>query len=206
MLSKSIFDVMRAMPIFKPQMRKANRDGLKSQTRRVIEPQIEWQEDIFQRRKSGTIDQFSYSEFIDTCPYGKVGDYCCMREPLVRGFGDVAYYRDDGVMVRHALTGESITWRWNVKTLSGMFMPKEAARSIYQYEFIRVERVQDISHEDAVAEGCYEQPGKTWGRLGYSQLWDKINFARGFGWQINPWVWVLGYRPVAIFTPGNKVK
>ena len=153
---------------------------------------------------------------VEHCPYGEAGDFCYMREPLVRGDGDVAYYKDDGVMVRHFLTGEAIPWRWNVKTLSGMFMPKEAARSLYRYESIRVERVQDISRNDAKAEGV----GNVWvnppakkehfsrGVLNpyvanYSVLFDMINDERGFSWDANPWVWVLAYEPVMYLTPWN---
>jgi hypothetical protein len=211
MIQSDIYEVMRAMPVFKPKMRAANREGLKWQTRRVIDPQIEWQEDIFQRRKSGTIDQFTYSEFMDTCPYGKAGDYCYMREPLYHGFGGVAYYRDDLTMVRHALTGEPITWRWKKDVLTSIFMPKEAARSIYQYASISVERVQDISRDDAKAEGVsgiWKNPPEKeehYSRVllnpyvaNYSVLWDMINAERGYPWESNPWVWVLNYVSVEV--------
>jgi hypothetical protein len=215
MISQAIYDAMRPMPVFKPEMRKANRDGRKSQTRRVINPQIDWQEDIFQRRRSGTIDQFTYSEFMDTCPYGKSGDCCYMREPLYHGFGGIAYYRDDLTMVRHALTGEPITWRWKKDVLTSIVMPKEAARSIYQYKEIRVERVQEISRDDARAEGVSgvwkNPPEKEEHYLrvllnpyvaNYSVLWDEINSERGYPWDANPWVWVLGYKPIKI---GNDI-
>lgn len=211
MISRYIYKVMLAMPVFKPEMRRANREGLKSQTRRVILPQIDWEEDIFQRDKRGTLNQYTYLEFVERCPYGEVGDYVYMREPLVRGFGGVAYYKDDGVMVRHALTREAITWEWKVKTLSGMFMPKIAARFIYRYESIRVARVQEISRDDAKAEGVsnvwVNPPAKEEhfrrGLLNpyvanYSVLWDEINAERGFGWDVNPWVWVLGYAPTPL--------
>lgn len=205
-MEKIIYDIMRPMPVFKPELREKNRAGLKSQTRRVIDPQIEWQEDIFQRRKTGTIDQFTYSEFMDTCPYGYSGDYCYMREPLYNGFGGVAYYRDDMTMVRNPLTGEPITWRWKKDILTSIFMPREAARSIYQYASISVERVQDISRDDAKAEGVpgvWKNPPEKeehYQRVllnpyvaNYSVLWDEINAGRGFGWDLNPWVWVLNY-------------
>lgn len=203
-----VYTEMRALPIFKPEMRKANRDGLKSQTRRVMDPQPP--------RHSFTMcpnEKFNVkvSElFYMHCPYGKVGDYVYMREPLYHGFGGVAYYKDDGVMVRHALTGNPITWRWNVNTLSGMFMPREAARFIYQYESIRVERVQEITRDDAKAEGLNnvwswnkDRDPKYFRRgvlnpyvANYSVLWDEINGERGFGWDVNPWVWVLEYKVV----------
>ena len=206
MIDQATYLAIRPMPVFKPELRQANRDGLKSQTRRVVEPQITWQEDIFQRRKSGTIDQFTYSEFMDTCPYGKAGDFCYMREPLYRGTGDVAYYKDDSLMVVHYLKLEPIKWRWKKDILTSIFMPREAARSIYQYASISVERVQDISRDDAKAEGVsgvwknppekeehYQRVTLNPYVANYSVLWDEINAARGFGWDLNPWVWVLNY-------------
>lgn len=211
MIDQATYLSIRPMPVFKPELRQANRDGLKSQTRRVVEPQITWQEDIFQRRKSGTIDQFTYSEFMDTCPYGKAGDYCYMREPLMRGFGDVAYYADDNRMVRHVLTGEPITWRWKRDLLTSIFMPREAARLIYRYVEIRVEKVQDISRNDAKAEGAkgvWKNPPENKDHYtkvllnpyvaNYSIIWDKINAERGYPWNSNPWVWVLKYKPLEV--------
>ena len=32
----------------------------------------------------------------------------------------------------------------------------------------------------------------------YGELWDSINDKRGFGWDVNPWVWVLKYTPTAL--------
>ena len=114
-------------------------------------------------------------------------------------------------MVRHALTGEPITWRWKKDILTSIFMPREAARSVYRYEKIRVERVQEISRDDAKAEGVscvwINPPAKAehYKRVllnpyvaNYSVLFDKINAARGYGWDVNPWVWVLEYKPVEV--------
>jgi hypothetical protein len=199
-------DAMRPLPIFKPEMRKANRDGLKSITRRVIDPQPvkptvwmgknDWEDEL----RPGNLH---------VCKYGKVGDVVYMREPLVQ-VGAYAFYKDDSQPVISVITGEMVTWRWKVKTLSGMFMPGEAARFVYRYESIRVERVQEISEADAVAEGlcAWQKDGKTYygidradvweqdPRLTYKRLWNSINDDRGFGWDANPWVWVLEYKAV----------
>jgi len=71
---------------------------------------------------------------------------------------------------------------------------------------VRVERVQEISEEDAVAEGISltkELPewrgtaksiGSHVGR--YAVLWDSINAKRGYSWESNPWVWALTFRRV----------
>lgn len=210
MIPKYIYKVMLAMPVFKPEMRMANREGRKSQTRRVADQDFRMQKAIrvVADAKSGVFD-FVFSDdtgILRKCPYGKAGNFCYMREPLVRGFGDVAYYKDDGVMVRHFLTGKAITWRWKKDVLTSIFMPKEAARSIYQYASIDVERVQEISRDDAKAEGVsgvWKNPPEKeehYSRVmlnpyvaNYSVLWDEINAERGYPWDSNPWVWALNY-------------
>lgn len=199
MIPNNLFEMMRAMPVFKPEMRKANRDGLKSKTRRVVTLKNEYGLPLH------------YSRIVDhPCPYGRAGDYCYMREPLYHGFGGVAYYRDDLTIVRHALTGEPITWRWKKDVLTSIFMPKEAARFVYRYESIRVERVQEMPYpyHDVFSEGLRpvwhgETTGKTgayekWLLEQYKELWNEINEKRGYGWDVNPWVWVLEYKPVGV--------
>jgi hypothetical protein len=67
-------------------------------------------------------------------------------------------------------------------------MPKEYSRILLEVTNIRVERVQGISLEDAWAEGLTKD--------GYPKLWNSINEKRGFGWDQNPWVWVVEFKAV----------
>jgi hypothetical protein len=214
-LTTELYEIMRPMPVFKPEMRLANQEGRKSQTRRVIDPQpIEsWVRKYDQLKQSDPafLDRILSTAYIPSCKYGKVGDISYMREPLKR-VGAFAWYVDDNTPVINSLTGDMLRWRWKKDLLTSIFMPKDAARFIYQYEFIRVERVQEISRDDAKAEGV--SPVWAWdgtrdpkyferGVLNpyvanYSVLWDEINERRGFGWDVNPWVWVLGYKPVEV--------
>lgn len=88
-----------------------------------------------------------------------------------------------------------------------IFMPRWASRITLEIVSVRVERVQDISEEDAMAEGVWTaspdmiaagERGMNLNHIGaYRQLWDSINAARGFGWESNPFVWVLAFRRVA---------
>jgi hypothetical protein len=65
---------------------------------------------------------------------------------------------------------------------------------------VRVERIQDITEEDAKAEGIVVwegdrlQRGNSGGQQDFSKLWDSLNAKRGYGWDVNPWVWVISFR------------
>ena len=73
-------------------------------------------------------------------------------------------------------------------------MPRHASRITLEITKIRVERLQDISRGDCMAEGCpfpniaKETDPKQW----YSDLWESLN-GKG-SWALNPWVWVICFK------------
>lgn len=68
-------------------------------------------------------------------------------------------------------------------------MPRWASRITLPVADVKVERVQDISEEGAVAEGCRAcDDGSASARDAFWFLWDSLNKKRGFGWDVNPWV------------------
>lgn len=80
-------------------------------------------------------------------------------------------------------------------------MPRWASRILLEITKVRVERVQHISHQDSIAEGIDVVQGyaprikpTTIGQLAFSYLWNSIYAKRGFGWSVNPWVWVLEFK------------
>lgn len=88
-------------------------------------------------------------------------------------------------------------------------MPRWASRITLEVTDVRVERVQDISEEDAQAEGAssvfrvdikdFYSPGfnaekASSYRIGFERLWDSINESRGYSWASNPWVWAVTFK------------
>lgn len=87
-------------------------------------------------------------------------------------------------------------WRWR----PSIFMPRWASRLTLEITDVRAQRVQDISESDAESEGVTlkpidHRPGWAY-RTAFEELWDSINAARGYGWQANPWVWVISFRVI----------
>ncbi len=82
-----------------------------------------------------------------------------------------------------------------------IFMPRWASRITLEITDIRVQRLQEITDDDAVAEGVTDAAGGAIGRdelprLAFRHLWNSINEVRGFPWSANPWVWALTFRRV----------
>lgn len=129
------------------------------------------------------------------CPYGVPGDRLWVRETWQDNTPPSGYiykadwggYEDD----------PDSGWR------SSIFMPRWASRITLEIAAVRVERVQDISFADIIAEGWQMQPERGGdevqrdaARDWYMDLWDATNGRRGFPWTSNPWVWVIEFRRV----------
>ena len=204
--------------IFNGEMVRAILDGHKTVTRRVIRPQPEtrtiyaygtetdWAEFSWKDYEEGIVD--GPDDMIRFCPYGRPGDTLWVREAACYGFdcdGDV-----DGVCAYRADVDPLSDWHkyefipgieaadWNGHTgwRPSIHMPRWASRLMLEVTDIRVEQVQDISCEDAKAEGgagCYHENYEC-GVDEFRELWDRINAKRGFGWDTDPWVWVIEFR------------
>jgi hypothetical protein len=99
-----------------------------------------------------------------------------------------------------------------IKWQSALFMPRKAVRLFLTVKNVRFEKLQDIDEEDARAEGIREfdlvasngttklygvtsaQPEMAYtAKDAFQDLWDSINKEHGFGWDTNPWAWVIEF-------------
>lgn len=104
------------------------------------------------------------------------------------------YYANEEKIVADSFAGAA---RWR----PSIHMERWASRLTLQIVSLRVERVQKISEADSMAEGAplgrilgYGRAGRKSHREGFILLWDSINEKRGFGWDSNPWVWVIEFK------------
>lgn len=203
--------------------------GDKTQTRRVINP---LPHPVFTvcNFSDGLVAIFSAPNVRGlqgiSCPY-EVGDHLWVREsylpdPPMDDTWDYYMFNDgsgrynwDALPKRfkkpqHCIykagwAGPDLKWKPSI------FMPRWASRLTLEVTKVRVERVQDISPQDALAEGVEDDIAlitsdtseahlrEVCSKIAverFQELWDKINKKRGFGWEKNPWAWALTFKIV----------
>jgi len=211
---------MKERPIlFSAPMVRAILAGNKTQTRRVIKPQPKGtRTDAYPDRYNNgphwafwLPDNRMTEEQTWKCPYGEPGDRLWVRETWKteerkEDCVDGIRLRADNAFVPIENTTEAADAWVQVNKRDGkwrpsIFIPRWASRIILGVTNVRVERLQEITEEDAKAEGveavsCADVPRQAaWSnRQDFSRIWDSINAKRGFGWDTNPWVWVVGFR------------
>jgi len=203
---------MNEKPIlFNGAMVRAILNDNKTQTRRVIKPQPDilpgsdcvdgnW----YEQNKYG--DSIS---ILDRCPYGKDGEQLWVRETWatdgVGQNGDMDFISPSSLPPNaeiHFRASIARDDKWRVaKWRPSIHMPRKLSRIQLLVKSVKVEQIQDITREDAIAEGTrklYRCP--QW--IGnepldsFNELWESINKKRGFGWEMNPWVWVVGFERI----------
>ena len=188
---------MKTRPmLFKGPMVRAILAGGKTQTRRIVKlPVID---------RYGTGCEIAGCELnsclqqgLEICPYGKPGDRLWVRETFLwRANRLIPVYRANMEPAEAAGFG-AMYGGWE----PSIFMPRSASRITLEITGVRVERLQDISSEDAKAEGVTTNmadvtPGEdavAWSYIdGYKWLWESIN-GKG-SWARNEWVWVIEFK------------
>lgn len=221
--------------LFSTEMIQAILEGRKTQTRRVMRPQPFWGE----RRIGPTMEQprscwiwspkkdevwFNWGKGFDPviayrCPYAS--NTLWVREtwqaispdenerPL-RECQIIYKATDEHPGLYNPDKSDEPWYGWR----PSIFMPRWASRITLRVNNVRVERVQDISEDDAIAEGIinyeYINPPKNGinypdklkaARLPqqkFKELWNSINAKRGYNWETNPWVWVIEFQYIPV--------
>ncbi|KQJ07405.1 hypothetical protein [Escherichia coli] len=211
--------------IFNGEMVRAILDGRKTQTRRIMKIQPS---DGFHPTHNGfdldskahwytpgVVDKNGYLQPAKkdvfgvadenegyTCPFGAVGDRIWVRETWARYNID----QDSHDMAYRATTPED--WPKEGRWRPSIHMPRWASRILLEITDVRVERLNDISEEDARAEGiidggclnCGEpepcgcanpEPDAT---DAFAYLWQSIYGQEN--WNANPWVWVIEFKRI----------
>ena len=121
-----------------------------------------------------------------------------------RATSDVEFCDGDGFVGEDADQNDMPRWRPSIH------MPRWASRITLEITDVRVQRVQEISEDDAMAEGvsggclnCGMEPCETTCRGhepnyrdSFVWTWNSIYAKSGLGWEANPWVWALSFRRI----------
>lgn len=208
--------------LFNTEMVRANLDGRKTCTRRLVKPQpdekhtypLGFVTDSTERKEVGCFG-FGIDEYGGSIQYAKppyhTGDILYVREtwcalPVneaghMRGHC-VYYYRADGDLRPEGWRGK---WRPSIH------MPKEAARIFLKVTDVRVERLQEITKDECIKEGIYPSncrncnaafdcdicPDEGYDEVDkFVEVWNstiKKSDLDRYGWDANPWVWVIEF-------------
>ncbi len=171
--------------LFSEKMVRAILAGKKSQTRRIV--------------KQDPKGKIPFTDELP-CPYGHTGDFLWVRESWqaqnTSGLWWHEVPRNDRPLWNWAFTNpvepayEATPPRW----IPSIHMPRMACRIELEITQLRIERLNNISESDAIAEGCtgenFDTPVSD-----FIWLWDSINAERGYSWESNPFVWVVSFQP-----------
>lgn len=201
---------MKERPIlFNTEMVEALLAGNKTQTRRVIKCDENEKITGPAVRSNGAAIYFTDGTEgfrIQQCRYGVPGDQLWVREKwnASRRFtGDIDYDLNPANVIVSYYAGDFPKYRDKDKWKPSIHMHRISSRIQLEVTSVRVEQVQDISEEDAEGEGIthqhameYADDGSADYVLAFWELWDSINEKRGFGWKVNPWVWVVEFEVI----------
>ena len=208
--------------LFSGEMVRAILDGTKTQTRRVAKLKLGRYDEIINIRTAAASDGWIVELFGATfleerlrfCPYGNVGDRLWVRETWSLAGQGAVRFKADGVEPKGGR-------KWK----PSIHMPRWISRTTLKVTGVRLERLHEMPERDAKAEGVQIHvsaegcpPGKVRAfinvltpymggqllkikakhlyRAEFAVLWETLNAKRGFGWEVNPLVWVIKFRRI----------
>lgn len=192
--------------IFNAEMVRAILSGQKTQTRRIVK-NVSSDNCMTLTKPIKTRDGV-YTHVMDApkhglCPHGNVGDRIWVRETFAKGLSTKSTLAFRATHKPEDL--EDGFWE-TIKWTPSIHMPRWASRILLEITNVRVERLNDISEQDAIAEGIerYNDDGIVYyGPYGkgdcrperaFSDLWKSIYGDES--WEKNPWVWCISFKRV----------
>ncbi len=213
--------------LFNTEMVKAILDGRKTQTRRLVKPNYHDGDAGFNVVTMANTGAFCYIEYYDEYersterrmnpPYN-VDDILWVRETWCKWWmphGEWYYcYKASEREGNKRPIGPEYDDAWEtIPWKPSIHMPKDAARIFLRVTDVRVELLQSMSEDDAIAEGAsggeyMDEWGNCVGieypRNDFAHIWDrtikKADIPR-YGWETNPWVWVIEFERTEQTTP-----
>lgn len=212
-MKSGLIDTARPGPTFDAESMRAILDGRKTQTRRVLPPELasadvdKWTPALCKEKQVwiGHDDRFpQYAKRVEL-PY-RVGGVYYARESLCRD-GMFMVYRSDGSAV--VRDGNMVRWpsTWKDRPTSSFAMPRWAARVLIRITDVRVQRLGEITADDAIAEGILPNPVQegTWmdyppgtsaagwrdPRRSFESRWNQVN--KPGSWERDRNRWVAAY-------------
>lgn len=195
----------RVLPIlFNTEMVRANLDGRKSCTRRLVKGFVPdnaiWGYTAFTPKGCiscrGTFAD-GYGEKFFKLPC-EPGDILYVRETWSKGLERYIYRADYSDTEKFYRNGKEIEMKWK----PSIRMPKEAARIWIKVTDVRVERLQEITEIGATKEGCVYDVEYALGNTAkghFIEIWNSIikkskkSDRDRYGWNASPWVWVIEF-------------
>ena len=177
----------------------------KWQTRRIVKDDIVNGFDIdIDGKVIAYIDQATGDSYKpeEICPYPP-GTRLWVRETWQKN-----YWNEAMVPNKYAYKASPETWiyfseeekRLEKKWRPSIHMPREAARIFLRVKTVRVERLQDITEEQAVKEGAKaygpNNCSGTSARIAFAEIWDRTTRDNSYEWRKNPWVWVIEFERI----------
>lgn len=187
--------------IFNADMIRAILEGKKTVTRRPLNPQpisslegyMWWPKGTLKREAilDPKIHGGDWNQFIsDICPLASVDSAIWTRETLTFEEDMNLYYDMDNLPVDRDTNPD---WYYRNPNFIGkvpsIHMPRHCSRLTLLVTSIKLERVQDITEKQAIAEGFTPQKDST-AREQFASLWESL-YAN---WDVNPYVWTIEFK------------
>ena len=187
--------------LFNTEMVRAILDGRKTQTRRLVVPHYRDGDAGYRIVTNATTGEFCYIEYYDEDEYSTDRR---LKPPYMPG--DLLYVRETWAGIKLGPKGKETTTYWyradedddrlnpDDKWRPSIHMPKEAARIWLKVKKVKAQRLQEITNDDAKAEGviCATDNSGMMHRHKFRVLWDSITDTQT-SWDANPWVWVIDF-------------